>query len=180
MPTELNEQQEIHNLVTNIKETFAEMNHKATMLGMYLGICREGALYRKFGNEVKFWNQFLDHIGMTVAEADKYIKLFDALTENGIPVPDISPSRLKKIIKYEPLSDMPHEQWIELAKNAPNKDFTDEINKIKGHKSYLECSHEKTETFQRCEVCHRWFKEGQEGQHTKTARHSLGTEGERT
>jgi hypothetical protein len=144
------------------------MNFYAIGLGKLLLMIKETKEWKEFGNDVEYWNQFLDHIGMTVSEASKYISLFQFLAKKGGTIPKISPSKLKKAIKYHKFSDMDLDSWISLAENGPGRDFNDEINKIKGKKSYLECNHEETETLKRCTICGKWQKE-----HTEPIGHSM-------
>ena len=155
-----------------IRDLFGKMNACATALGETLDFIKSNKLYLQFGNDVEFWNQFLDHIGMTVSEAQKYVDLYCAIGNERVI---ISPSRLKKSLKYSKISKTDIHDWIHVAENAPNKDFTNEIDKIKGKKDYLECTHEETEKMLHCKVCGRWIKEDswEENKHQEITGHSV-------
>jgi hypothetical protein len=144
-------------LLKNYQETLQQMNMLAVNLGELLLAFREDDLYLKFGNDVKNWNDFLNQIGMSYAEANKYMKLSQIMSSFGDKIPTITPNRLKKIIKYFPLSEISLEGWFALAELAPQADFNAEIDKIKGKKDYAECTHEETEELLHCKKCNRWL-----------------------
>ena len=148
-----------------IKQDFYVMNKSACQLGFQLKLLRDSKDFKKY--DVIHWTQFLDMIGMSYAESVKYISLYESINNIGV-IPVISPNRLKKIIKYYKLStDRDLQGWITLAELAPQKDFNDEINKLKGNKSYMECQHEKTEILIHCKTCHRWLSKEVYQTHTE-------------
>ena len=147
----------LFDILKSFKETLSQMNYGAIAIGEMLRIMRDEKMYLDFGNDLTLWTQFLDMIGMSYAEAQKYINLATEFEGNTQPIPAISPNRLKKIIKYYRHSDIPLEGWFALADTAPQKDFNDEINKLKGKKSYMDCEHGEVEELLHCKTCGRWL-----------------------
>jgi len=144
-------------VLRDVEKTLWDLESIIKEFGKILKFAKERKIYKHWGEPVKHWNQYCDAIGISVSEAKSFIDMYDLMEKNK---QHVSPSRMKKILRYHKFGSMSLDEWMGFAECAPHKDFMDEINKIKGKKSYLECGHEKTEAYQRCETCGKWFKEG--------------------
>jgi hypothetical protein len=152
----LPEKEDLFELISNIKEFLSEINSAGIFIGEILSEIKEHALFRQYKNDVKYWNQFLDMIGISVSEANAYMNMYKKLP-NSVAY-KISPFRVRKAVRASMQYGADIEELLSLAENAPHKDFNDHFNSLRGTPSYLECEHEETKAFRRCAKCGKWFK----------------------
>ena len=86
---------------------------------------------------------------------------------------DIPLLRLIKIVPLIKRGENANE-WLQKAAELHYEDFLDEIQIWKGGKSYLDCTHEETEAYERCKKCQKWIskKEG----HTESVPQAMGSD----
>ena len=126
--------------------------------GKQLESIKSNKLFLEFASHVKNWIDFLKEIDLAYNDAEQLIGFYNLYKNTEEErLMEIPIKRLESIVKFkEYIPDI--ELMLDNA-SLPEKDWKDELNKLKGYRSYIECNHEgNNEEWIRCCDCGRWTK----------------------
>ena len=144
-------------IVNKIQELINWQSISFLEIGKLLVQLREGKLYREYASHIRWMGDIAKELKISKSQLYNYERVYTMfgkkLEKMKLQIPLLRLLKIIPLIKKGENAD----EWLRKAAELHYEDFLDEIQIWKGGKSYLDCSHEETETYQRCTKCQKWI-----------------------